>query len=92
MTATIPDSHDPRLVRVVRRGRFSISVYADGGQRHHLPHRDVHWNDGEARVEAGEHEVVLPRLERIVQGMGHELGDFATSPGERLVVPGYETP
>jgi len=44
------------------------------------------------RVEDGDHEVVLPLLERILQAMGHELGDLATSPGERLVVPGYETP
>lgn len=43
-------------------------------------------------VEDGEHRIVLPLLERILEAMGHKLGDLATSPGERLVVPGYDTP
>ncbi len=38
------------MVRVVRRGRFSIYVYAEQGQRHHAAHCHVYWSDGESVV------------------------------------------
>ncbi|MHB8576078.1 MAG: DUF4160 domain-containing protein [Dehalococcoidia bacterium] len=38
------------MVRVATRGRFSIYVYAEIGQPHHLPHCDVRWSDGNAQV------------------------------------------
>jgi hypothetical protein len=42
--------HNPGLVRVVRRGRFSVYVYAEVGQPHHLPHCYVRWSDGSTQV------------------------------------------
>jgi hypothetical protein len=39
------------VVRVVRRGRFSIYVLPEGGERHHLPHCHVVWSDGKSVLE-----------------------------------------
>ncbi|MBA2446698.1 MAG: DUF4160 domain-containing protein [Chloroflexi bacterium] len=38
------------MVRVVGRGRFSVYVYAEAGQPHHLPHCHVRWSDGSTQV------------------------------------------
>jgi hypothetical protein len=38
------------VVRVVQRGRFSVYVYDERGERHHEPHCHVRWSDGEATV------------------------------------------
>lgn len=38
------------MVKVVQRGRFSIYVYAESGQPHHLPHCHVYWSDGESVI------------------------------------------
>ena len=38
------------MVRVVSEGRFSIYVYAELGQPHHLPHCNVRWSDGSSQV------------------------------------------
>lgn len=39
------------MVKVVQRGRFSVYVYPESGQPHHLPHCHVSWRDGEAVVD-----------------------------------------
>jgi Domain of unknown function (DUF4160) len=39
------------MVRVVASGRFSVYVFAEEGQPHHLPHCHVRWSDGQAVVE-----------------------------------------
>ena len=39
------------MVRVLQRGRFSVSIYDEFGERHHLPHCHVRWPDGDAQVE-----------------------------------------
>ncbi len=51
------------MVKVAQRGRFSVYVYDERGERHHRPHCHVRWSDGEARV-------ALPTLERLA---GDEL-------------------
>lgn len=38
------------MVRVVQSGRFSIYVYVERGERHHLPHCHVRWSDGSTAV------------------------------------------
>lgn len=38
------------MVRVLQRGRFSVYVFAEGGQPHHLPHCHVRWSDGATSV------------------------------------------
>jgi hypothetical protein len=47
------------MVRVATRGRYSVYVYVETGQPHHLPHCDVQWPDGNTQV-------ALPSLEIIV--------------------------
>lgn len=42
--------HTLTMVQVVRRGRFSVYVYAEAGQPHHLPHCHVRWSDGSTQV------------------------------------------
>lgn len=59
------------MVRVAQRGRFSVYVYDERGERHHLPHCHVRWSDGEAQVE-------LPGLERL-------KGDVLPATARRLV-------
>lgn len=44
------------MVKVAQRGRYSVYVYDERGERHHRPHCHVRWPDGEARV-------ALPTLE-----------------------------
>ena len=39
------------MVRVVRRGRFSIYVLPEVGERYHLPHCHVVWSDGKTVLE-----------------------------------------
>ncbi len=46
-------------VKVVERGRFSVYVYHEISQPHHLPHCNVRWSDGDTQVE-------LPTLRRII--------------------------
>lgn len=38
------------MVRVAQRGRFSIYVYVERGERHHLAHCHVRWSDGTTPV------------------------------------------
>lgn len=38
------------MVRVAHRGRFTVYVYNEVGQPHHLPHCDVRWGDGDTQV------------------------------------------
>jgi len=42
--------HHGDVVRVMSRGRFSVYVYAEVGQPHHLPHCHVMWPEGSAQV------------------------------------------
>lgn len=42
--------HNGVVVRVTSRGKFSIYVYAESGQPHHLPHCNVRWSDGSTQV------------------------------------------
>ncbi len=42
--------HNGRVVRVASRGRYTVYVYAEGGQPHHLPHCNVRWPDGSVQV------------------------------------------
>jgi len=46
-------------MRVLSDGRFSVYVYSEIGNKHHLPHCHVRWVDGEAVV-------ALPSLRIIV--------------------------
>lgn len=46
--------------RVLTSGQFSVFVYAEWGQPHHLPHCDVRWQDGRST------QVALPTLMVIV--------------------------
>jgi hypothetical protein len=46
-------------MKVLDDGRFSISVYREIGQPHHLPHCHVQWADGKTVV-------ALPLLQVIV--------------------------
>ena len=39
------------MVRVIRRGRFSIYVLPENGGRHHLPHCHIVWSDGRSVLE-----------------------------------------
>ena len=57
----VATTYRPGVVRVARRGRFSVYVYDEQGERHHLPHCHVRWSDGEARV-------ALPTLEVLAGG------------------------
>jgi hypothetical protein len=56
------------MVRVVQRGRFSVYVYDERGERHHRPHCHVLWSDGEASVDLRTLDVLagdaLPALAR----------------------------
>jgi hypothetical protein len=47
------------MVRVITYRKYKVYVYAEYGQPHHLPHRDVIWPDGEAQVS-------LPNLQVII--------------------------
>lgn len=38
------------VVRVAQRGRYSVYVYDEAGERHHLPHCHVRWSDGGTQV------------------------------------------
>jgi hypothetical protein len=38
------------MIKVVQRGRFSVYVYAEGGQPHQAAHCHVYWPDGAASV------------------------------------------
>lgn len=38
------------MVRVISSGRFSVYVYHEEGQPHHLPHCNVRWSDGSSQV------------------------------------------
>ncbi|MBI4497707.1 MAG: DUF4160 domain-containing protein [Chloroflexi bacterium] len=38
------------MARVVSSGPFSIYVYAEAGQPHHLPHCHVRWSEGSTQV------------------------------------------
>jgi hypothetical protein len=38
------------VVRVLTAGAFSVHVYAEYGERHHLPHCQVRWSDGDCQV------------------------------------------
>lgn len=38
------------MVRVVSNGQFSVYVYAEVGQPHHLPHCNVRWPGGSTQV------------------------------------------
>ena len=64
------------MVWVVTRGRFSVHVYAEAGQPHHLPHCHVRWSDGSTqvalptlRVLAGE-ELPRPGRELLLDHLG----------------------
>jgi hypothetical protein len=59
------------MVRVVRRGRFTVYVYAEVGQPHHLPHCHVRWSDGSSQV-------ALPTLTVLV-------GDELPRPARQLL-------
>jgi len=39
------------VVKVAQRDRFSIYVYSELGQPHHLPHCHISWPDGESVVD-----------------------------------------
>ncbi len=47
------------MVKVAQRGRFSVYVYDETGERHHLPHCHVRWEDRWTVVE-------LPRLHVLI--------------------------
>ena len=46
------------MVKVVQRGRFAVYVYAERGERHHLPHCHVYWPDGESVVSLRDGELL----------------------------------
>ncbi|MDP9365587.1 MAG: DUF4160 domain-containing protein [Chloroflexota bacterium] len=46
------------MVKVVQRGRFSVYVYVERGERHHLPHCHVYWSDGESVVSLRDAELL----------------------------------
>lgn len=56
------------MVKVAQRGRYSVYIYAEEGNRHHLPHCHVRWSDGYASVQLGRVRVIegdsLPRAAR----------------------------
>lgn len=37
-------------MKIVELGRFSIYVYREATERHHLPHCNVRWADGDSQV------------------------------------------
>lgn len=69
------------MVRVVNSGQFSVYVYREVGQPHHLPHCNVRWPDGSTqvalptlRVLVGDplplaaRELLRDHLEQIIEG------------------------
>jgi hypothetical protein len=38
------------MVRIVRYGNITISVFAEVGGRHHVPHCHVQWPDGRCSI------------------------------------------
>lgn len=46
------------MVKVVQRGRFGVYVYAERGERHHLPHCHMYWSDGESVVSLRDGELL----------------------------------
>lgn len=59
------------MVKVAQRGRFSVYVYAEQGNRHHAAHCHVKWAEGEASVEL---------IDRVVLA-----GEPLPAPARRLV-------
>ena len=72
------------MVLVLRRGRFKVYVYDETGGRHHLPHCNVRWSDGNAQVSLPDLDLLagtpLPRaaLELVFEGLDELIGAWDT--------------
>lgn len=79
------------MVRVVTRGRFSVYVYAEVGQPHHLLHCHVRWSDSSSQVALPTLTVLagddLPTAARLllVDNLGEICAEWdRLNPGRRL--------
>jgi len=52
------------MPRVCGNDRFSVYVYDEYGVRHHLPHCQVVWSDGDAQVALPSLQVIVGTLPR----------------------------